>query len=133
MSDTTSNEPTDEPAGADPPLYEVLPGSDDCAIAEGLSLPRHRDRGARGVLLVDRPAAFVYLLDADDDDQAFRGRERRTLAGDPTEMHPPRDGSDHVVRAAYESQYDVIAAPWVDGGFVLGPLPPVAAGWEASP
>lgn len=112
MSDTNTSEPDDVPAGADPPLYEVVKGSDDCAAVEGETLPRHPNRGLRGVLLVDRPAGLVYLLDADDDARTFTGRARRPLAGDPTDLTPPRDGSDHVVRAALEREYDVLAAPW---------------------
>jgi hypothetical protein len=125
MSDTSTSEPNDVPAGADPPLYEVVSGPMDCAVAEGVRLPRHPNRGMRGVLLVDRPAGLVYLLDADDDAKTFTGRERRPLAGDPTDLVPPRDGSDHVVRAALERDYDVIAAPWA--GADLGELPGVSS------
>lgn len=112
MSDTSTNEPGAEPAVDDPPLYLVEQGSDDCAVAEGLTLPRRPGHGSRGVLLVDVPNSLVYLLDADDDARVFRGRARRELAGDRTDLRPPLRGTDHVVRAAYETDYDVIAAPW---------------------
>lgn len=108
------NEPrpaTDPPD--DPDLYEVAQGPDVGARVEGLRIPRRPAHGERGVLLVDRPAGIVYLLDADDVDRVYRVRDRRPLAGDPADLDPPADGTDHIVRAAYESAYDVIAAPWI--------------------
>lgn len=102
----------DQPVN-DPPLYTVAAGPDSTAVCEGETFPRRIGHGRRGVLLVDRGAALVYLLDADDERQVFVGRDRRPLVGDPadTDVDPP-PGVDHVVRAAVESEYDVIAAPW---------------------
>lgn len=104
-------QPDDQPTGSDPPLYRVE--GDPCA---GELLPRRARHGSRGVLLVDRPGARVWLLDADDDARVLRLRPdgARPLAGDPTDLDAPA-GVDHVVRAAYGSEYDVIAAPWADG------------------
>lgn len=99
----------------DSPMYEVVTGSDDCAVAEGLLLPRRRNAGVRGTLLVDDRAGLVFVLDADDDRKVFVGRARRPVAGNTTDVDYPRDGSDHIIRAAYEHDYDVIAAPWVNG------------------
>jgi hypothetical protein len=113
MNDPTTD--TDQPPQAEPVLYTVAPGTDDCAVCEGETLPRRPGHGERGVLLVDRPRSLVYLLDADDTARVFRGRERRPLVGDPADLNPPRNGTDHVVRAAIESAYDVIAAPWAGG------------------
>jgi hypothetical protein len=100
------------PERTDPPLYPVAPGSDQTTRCVGLELPRRPGAGRRGVLLVDDPGGFVYVLDADDDAGVFRGRARRPIAGATTDLDYPGDGSDHVVRAAYETDYDVIAAPW---------------------
>ena len=96
-------------AEPDSPLYPVLGDDPDLA---GLSLPRRPAFGARGVLLVDRPAATVWLLDADDEARVFRLRERRPLAGDPADLDPPPAPQDSAVRAAVEDDYDVTAAPW---------------------
>ena len=113
MNDPTTD--TDQPPQTEPQLYTVAPGIDECAVCEGLTLPRRPGHGQRGVLLVDRQRSMVYLLDADDDAGVFVGRARRPLVGDPADLNPRRDGSDHVVRAAIESTYDVIAAPWAGG------------------
>ncbi|GAA0808891.1 hypothetical protein [Spirilliplanes yamanashiensis] len=96
-----------EPAS---PLYPVVGDDPDLA---GLSLPRRRAFGAIGVLLVDRPAATVWLLDADDETGVFRLRERRPLEGDPADLDPPPAPRHSAVRAAMEGFYDVTAAPWV--------------------
>lgn len=117
MSEPTDDAPawdveTDPPEQVEPDLYEVVEGPMETAVCEGLRLPRRRHYGARGVLLVDRPAGLVYLLDADDDARVFRGRERRSLAGDPTNVDPPVGRPDDITRAAYEFEYDVTAAPW---------------------
>jgi hypothetical protein len=115
MHDPT--EPAD-PVSGDPLLYDVSGVPDTIKLLDGrlefagLTLPRRPGHGRRGILLVDRPAALVYLLDADDHAGTFRYRETRPLAGDPGDLDPPRDGSDHLVRAAVEDEYDVIAAPW---------------------
>lgn len=106
-------ERVEAPERTDPPLYPVAPGIDDTARCEGLELPRRPGAGRRGILLVDDPGQVVYVLDADDDARVFTGRARRPLAGATTDIHYPADGTDHVVRAAYETEYDVIAAPWV--------------------
>jgi hypothetical protein len=97
----------------DSPLYPVL---GDDAVLTDLALPRRPAWGSRGVLLVDRPTGTVWVLDADDEARAFRLREKRDLAGDPADLSPPDDGSDNVVRAALETEYDVTAAPWAGGG-----------------
>lgn len=102
------------PPSYDPPIYHVAAGIDETAVCEELLLPRRPGHGSLGVLLVDRPNQLVYLLDADDANRVFRGRARRPLAGDPTELDYPPGGGDHVVRAAVEGAYDVIAAPWAD-------------------
>jgi hypothetical protein len=107
------------------PIYVVTGGRDDCAVAEGLELPRRPHAGARGVILVDEPQGIVYLLDADDDAQVFRGRERRPLTGSGLDADYPEDGTDHIVRAAYEAEYDVIAAPWIS--VTPDPEPPATA------
>jgi hypothetical protein len=120
MSDPNrpADEPTDTDAEADqpvndPPLYPVAAGPDLTAVCEGEIFPRRIGHGRRGVLLVDRGAGLVYLLDADDERQVFVGRDRRQLVGDPADVALfPEPGVDHVVRAAVESEYDVIAAPW---------------------
>lgn len=111
---TETPDPGPDQPQHDPPLYPVAPGVDDTAVCEGLRLPRRPGHGSLGVLLVDRPNALVYLLDADDTARVFRGRARRPLAGDPTDLGYPRDGTDHIIRAAHEGTYDVIAAEWAD-------------------
>jgi hypothetical protein len=115
----SAGEQLDAPAdGTDPPeqrgvdLYDVTGAPDTVPQLGGCLLPRRELHGRRGTLVVDRPAGVVHLLDADDDAETFRYRETRPLAGDPGDLNPPADGSDHVVRAAMESVYDVIAAPW---------------------
>lgn len=95
--------------GQNSPIYPVESEDPDLA---GLALPRRPGWGARGVLLVDRPAGTVWLLDADDYAGVFRLRDRRAMQGDPADLDPPDDGSDNVVRAALQHQYDVTAAPW---------------------
>jgi hypothetical protein len=111
-SDTLGDR-VEAPERTDPPLYPVAAGIDETARCEGLELPRRPGAGRRGVLLVDDPQGFAYIFDADDDARVFRGRAMRHIAGATTDLDYPADGSDHVVRAAYESEYDVIAAPWV--------------------
>jgi len=105
-------ERVEAPERTDPPLYPVAPGLDETALCEGFQFPRRPGAGRRGILLVDDTRSTVYVLDADDDARVFRGRARRPLAGATTDLHYPADGTDHVVRAAYETEYDVIAAPW---------------------
>lgn len=112
MTDTPQPDDGPDQPQHDPPIYHVAAGPDETAVCEDLLLPRRPGHGSLGVLLVDRPNALVYLLDADDARRVFRGRARRPLAGDPTQLDYPRDGADHVVRAAIEGAYDVIAAPW---------------------
>ena len=118
MSDPNrpADEPTDTAAEADQPIddhprYRVqAPGAD-------YYLPRRPGHGSRGVLLVDREQQLVYLLDADDERRVFVVRDTRPLIGDPADLAvDPPPGADHVVRAAIESQYDVIAAQWVGSG-----------------
>lgn len=123
MSDTpTPVDPDSDPPANDPtPVYDVTgvptSGADHAypslRALSGALLPRRRDAGRRGVLLVDRPQQVVYLLDADDDAETFRYRDTRPLAGDPAALDPAPAGVDDLVRAAHESEYDVIAAPWV--------------------
>lgn len=93
-------------------LYEVASGPLITARVEGLRIPRRPNAGSRGVILADVPAGLVYLLDADDDRKVFVGRDKRALAGDLDDIDHPRNGSDHLLRAAYEFEYDVMAAPW---------------------
>ncbi len=81
----------------------------------GVELPRRPAAGMAGVLLVDRDAGVVHLLDADDRGGMFRYRATRPIAGSVDDLDYPLDGSDHLLRAAYEQQFDVIAAPWVGG------------------
>jgi len=133
--------PVDADPHPDSPLYVIVDGPDDCARVAGLHLPRRRGAGARGVLLVDDVDGLVYVLDADDDEHVFRPRERRLVAGSTTDLDYPRDGSDHIIRAAYENAYDVIAAPWVtgdpfDGDYVTDdddPRPAFTGGGGATP
>lgn len=99
----------------DSPLgYLVEPAAAFVARLTGLLLPRRRSAGARGVLLADTTAGLIALLDADDNMRTFHVRAVRPLAGDPADIpHTITAGVDDIVRAAYENQYDVIAAPWV--------------------
>lgn len=93
----------------DSPLYPVV-GDDPDLVA--LVLPRRFAWGTRGVLLVDRHARTVWVLDADDEARTFVLRERRPMAGDPADMDPPDDRGDNLFRAAMEAEFDVTAAPW---------------------
>lgn len=113
-TETTGPPPgTDPPDRPDPLDYPVDAGTGDVRLGR-LRLPRRPRAGARGVLLVHRTAFLVHLLDADDTAGVFRHRDTRPLAGDPGDLDSPTSG-DHVVRAAYEHQYDVMAAPWDQG------------------
>lgn len=115
MSEPTDTDPDPDgpdPGQPDPRLYDVTGAPDDLPQLAAVMLPRRPAQGSRGTLVCDRPAGVVHLLDADDTAGTFRYRESRPLAGDPADMNPPRDGSDHIVRAALESAFDVIAAPW---------------------
>jgi hypothetical protein len=113
----------DEQGASDPDehgdveLYDVTTGPDPEPElphqVAGLQLPRRPGAGRRGVLLADTEAGLVVLLDADDDARTFRVRAVRRLAGDPAAVDPAPAGVDDLVRAAYEPEYDVIAAPWV--------------------
>lgn len=123
-STTPTDPPTAEPdsnpdAGAVVVTYPVRLGDDPDpelpAQLAGLELPRRPWAGARGVLLVDRDAHLVVILDADDQAATFTPRAVRAIAGDVFDLDYPPDGSDHIIRAAYEPQYDVIAAPWAGG------------------
>lgn len=108
-----ASDPTDT---RDVALYDVTTGPDpDPELPHqvaGLFLPRRPGAGRRGVLLADTAAGVVVLLDADDQAQTFRVRAVRRLAGDPAAVDPAPAGVDDIVRAAYERDYDVIAAPW---------------------
>jgi hypothetical protein len=110
-----SDPPEPDDAG-DVPVYDVTTGPDPEPElphqVAGLLLPRRPHAGRRGVLLVDTEAGRVVLLDADDDARTFRVRAVRQLAGDPAALDPAPAGVDDLVRAAYETEYDVIAAPW---------------------
>ncbi len=112
----------DEPA-SDPPEpasaydeYDVvdLP-ADLTARLAGALLPRRPAAGIDGLLLVDRDAGVVHLLDADDRAGLFLYRATREIAGSVDDLDYPRDGSDHLLRAAYEQRFDVVAAPWAGG------------------
>lgn len=108
-----ASDPTDTD---DDVLYDVTTGADpDPELPHqvaGLFLPRRPAAGRRGVLLADTAAGLVVLLDADDMERTFRVRAVRPLAGDPAAVDPAPAGVDDLVRAAYEHEYDVIAAPW---------------------
>lgn len=108
-----ASDPTD---AGDDELYDVTTGDDpDPELPHqvaGLFLPRRPGAGRRGVLLADTAAGVVVLLDADDQAHTFRVRAVRRLAGDPAAVDPAPAGVDDIVRAAYEHEYDVIAAPW---------------------
>lgn len=118
---------TDPDGGGQPAgdIYPVERGPDECAVVEGEQFPRRPYAGRRGIIIVAGP--WVYLLDADDTRKVFTPRARRPLTGDPGDLDYPRDGSDHIVRAAYEFEYDVFAAPWSDDNRAD---PPAVAGGQ---
>ena len=87
-------------------LYPVTGGDLD-----DTRLPRRPAAGSKGVLLVDDDEGFVHFLDADDQAKTFVYRQSRPMRGEITDTDYPRDGSDHVVRAAYEHEWDVITMP----------------------
>jgi hypothetical protein len=111
-----SDPPEPDDDAGDVPVYDVTTGDDPEPElphqVAGLLLPRRPHAGRRGVLLVDTEGGRVVLLDADDDARTFRVRAVRQLAGDPAALDPAPAGVDDLVRAAYETEYDVIAAPW---------------------
>lgn len=71
----------------------------------GQPLLRRESHGSKGVLLVDRPANQCWLYDWDAAASLFRVR------GDAMPVHT--EGPDNRYRAAEQSEFDVVAAPWV--------------------
>jgi hypothetical protein len=73
-------------------------------------------RFGKGFLLVDKVAGRCWLYDWREAEGTFVVREQ---AGAP--LHD--DGPDNRFRAAEETDFDVLAAPWI-GGDELWPPPP---------
>lgn len=117
MSDTSTPpsdpDPTLLPQPATP-MYRVDGAPRDRDEFTGLLLPRRPAAGARGILLYEPVGTdeYVHLLDADDDAEVFRYREVRPISGSTTDLSYPPGGGDHIIRAVYEHDYDVISAPW---------------------
>lgn len=73
---------------------------------DGQMLIRRPEHGFKGVLLVDKPANNCWIYEWSMDDQKFHIRDKA-----PMEVH--RTGPLNRYRAAFEDNYDVVAAPWV--------------------
>lgn len=65
-------------------------------------------RFPRGFLLCDRPAGIAWLYDWDGTQFKVRDADGQPLVEDEAQ-------EKNRYRAAVESEYDVVAAPWVTG------------------
>ena len=65
-------------------------------------------RFPKGFLLVDKPASTCWIYEWDEETSSFQVRSE-----EPMEVFT--EGDKNRYRAAEESNYDVIAAPWVGG------------------
>lgn len=70
---------------------------------DGQMLIRRPEHGFKGVLLVDKPANTCWIYEWSMDDQKFHVRDTES-------MQVSLEGR---YRAAFEDNYDVVAAPWV--------------------
>lgn len=73
---------------------------------DGQPLIRRAGHGEKGVLLVDRVADACWIYEWDEERQVF-------VVRDEAPMRPLTEGPKNRYRAAIESSYDVVAAPWV--------------------
>lgn len=92
--------PTDDPYGVDRTPYE--------GVCRGgpLAGEKQSSRFRKGFLLVDKPANQCWVYEWNPDTGEFNAR-------DESPMEVQTVGDKNRYRAAMESNYDVLAAPWV--------------------